>query len=95
MVAAVFAAAATLIAGVIIASPANAEEVTPLPAPNVVPIQVTGPATDRLNLIVLGDGYQADQQSIFRADLDRNLSVLTVTSPTVRSSRCMMILRQP
>ena len=59
MVAAVFAAAATLIAGVIIASPANAEEVTPLPAPNVVPIQVTGPATDRLNLIVLGDGYQA------------------------------------
>ena len=81
MVAAVFAAAATLIAGVIIASPANAEEVTPLPAPNVVPIQVTGPATDRLNLIVLGDGYQADQQSIFRADLDRNLSVLWATEP--------------
>src|SRR4051812_23948094 len=53
----------------------------PLPEPKVVPIQVTGPPTQRLNLIVLGDGYQWDQQGIFRADLDRNLSVMWATEP--------------
>ena len=30
----------------------------PLPEPEVHPIQVTGPPAERLNLIVLGDGYQ-------------------------------------
>ncbi|MBE2315656.1 peptidase M64 [Solirubrobacter sp. CPCC 204708] len=53
----------------------------PLPEPKVVPIQVTGPPTQRLNLIVMGDGYQADQQSLFRADLDRNLAVMWATEP--------------
>jgi hypothetical protein len=53
----------------------------PLPDPKVVPIQVTGPPSERLNLIVLGDGYQWDQQSIFRADVDRNLSVMWATEP--------------
>src|SRR4051794_9476368 len=53
----------------------------PLPAPKVVPIQVTGPPSQRLNLIVLGDGYQWDQQGIFRADVDRNLSVMWATEP--------------
>jgi hypothetical protein len=47
----------------------------------VHPIQVTGPPTDRLNLIVLGDGYQVDQQSLFRADVDRNLAVMWATEP--------------
>src|SRR3954453_15866135 len=53
----------------------------PLPEPKVVPIQITGPASQRLNLIILGDGYQWDQQSIFRADVDRNLSVMWATEP--------------
>src|SRR4051794_5048837 len=53
----------------------------PLPAPKVVPIQVPGPPSQRLNLIVLGDGYQWDQQGIFRADVDRNLSVMWATEP--------------
>src|SRR5262245_50883851 len=53
----------------------------PLPEPKVVPIQVTGPPAQRLNLIVLGDGYQWDQQSIFRSDVDRNLSVMWATEP--------------
>src|SRR6201991_4473824 len=53
----------------------------PLPEPKVVPIQVTGPPAQRLNIIVLGDGYQWDQQSIFRADVDRNLSVMWATEP--------------
>src|SRR3954452_109818 len=53
----------------------------PLPEPKVVPIQVTGPASQRLNIIVMGDGYQWDQQSIFRADLDRNLALMWSTEP--------------
>ncbi|HWK29816.1 MAG TPA: M64 family metallopeptidase [Solirubrobacter sp.] len=53
----------------------------PLPAPKVHPIQVTGPASERLNLIILGDGYQWDQGSLFLADVDRNLSVLWSTEP--------------
>ena len=58
-----------------------AEAQEPLPAPKVTPIQVTGPPAQRLNLIVMGDGYQKDQQSLFREDLDRNLSVLWSTEP--------------
>ena len=53
----------------------------PLPEPKVTPIQVTGPPAQRLNLIILGDGYQWDQQSIFYADVDRNLSVMWATEP--------------
>src|SRR6201991_3046970 len=53
----------------------------PLPEPKVVPIQVTGPPAQRLNMIILGDGYQFDQQSIFRADVDRNLNVMWATEP--------------
>src|SRR3954447_26506721 len=53
----------------------------PLPNPEVVPIQVTGPPAQRLNFIILGDGYQWDQQSIFLADVDRNLSVMWATEP--------------
>ncbi|RIJ76950.1 peptidase M64 [Nakamurella silvestris] len=52
-----------------------------LPEPKVVPIQVTGPATERLNLIVFGDGYQADQQGLFMGDLDRNLAVMWASEP--------------
>ena len=53
----------------------------PLPVPKVHPIQVTGPPAERLNLIILGDGYQWDQQSLFMADVDRNLSVMWATEP--------------
>jgi hypothetical protein len=73
-------AAGLLVASAGLTSPAYAAP-APLPAPKVVPIQVTGPPAERLNLIILGDGYQADQQSIFRADVDRNLAVLWATEP--------------
>ena len=70
---------AALAAAVVVAVPAEASAA--LPDPRVVPIQLTGPPAERLNLIVLGDGYQADQQSIFRADVDRNLAVMWATEP--------------
>ena len=53
----------------------------PAAQPKVHPVQVTGPPSERLNLIILGDGYQWDQQSIFLADVDRNLSVTWATEP--------------
>src|SRR4029453_15296054 len=53
----------------------------PLPEPKVTPIQVTGPAAAPPNLHLLGDGHQADQQSLFRADVDRNLAVMWATEP--------------
>jgi hypothetical protein len=76
-------AAACLLLG-LLAATANAQgppAPQPLPNPEVVPIQVTGPPAQRLNFIILGDGYQWDQQSIFLADVDRNLSVMWATEP--------------
>src|SRR3954454_508031 len=79
-------ATAALLLGLLAALPATARAQgpappLPLPLPKVTPIQVTGPPAQRLNLIILGDGYQWDQQSIFRADVDRNLSVMWATEP--------------
>ena len=41
----------------------------------VVPIQITGPPSERLNLVILGDGYTASEQQAFRDDVERNLNV--------------------
>ena len=41
----------------------------------VVPIQITGPPAERLNLVILGDGYTAGEQQEFRDDVERNLNV--------------------
>ncbi|RKR91984.1 IgA peptidase M64 [Micromonospora pisi] len=71
-------AASLLVAGPV---PAALADNAPLPEPKVHPIQVTGPATERLNLVIMGDGYQADQQSLFFADVDRNLAVMWATEP--------------
>ena len=78
-------AAAALMVGMLGAVPTASAQgpppPLPLPAPKVHPIQVTGPPAQRLNLIILGDGYQWDQQSIFLKDVDRNLSVMWATEP--------------
>ncbi|MEV6373213.1 M64 family metallopeptidase [Micromonospora musae] len=73
---------ASLLTGVGPASGAPADDPpTPLPNPKVHPIQVTGPAAERLNLIIMGDGYQWDQQQLFLQDVDRNLAVMWATEP--------------
>ena len=46
-----------------------------LPPNRVVPLQVTGPPTERLNLLIFGDGYTAADMPKFRADVDRILNV--------------------
>ena len=60
---------------------ATDEAPKPLPEPVVHTVQETGPPSDRLNLVILGDGYQWDQQSVFLADVDRNLAVMWATEP--------------
>ncbi|MFF5427549.1 MULTISPECIES: M64 family metallopeptidase [unclassified Streptomyces] len=49
--------------------------------PVVVPVQTTGPAEKRFNLVFLGDGYTADEMPVFRADLERHLSTLWSIEP--------------
>jgi hypothetical protein len=50
-------------------------------AATVVPVQTTGPADKRFNLVVLGDGYTAEEMPEFRADVDKHLNVLWSTEP--------------
>ncbi len=65
------AAAAAIVAAV---SPGVVGAQTPGDA-TVVPIQITGPPAERLNLVILADGYTADEQQEFRDDVERNLNV--------------------
>ncbi|TDO47376.1 IgA peptidase M64 [Kribbella sp. VKM Ac-2527] len=70
------AAGATTAAG----PPATASGTT-ADGPAVVPIQVTGPATSRFNLVVMGDGYTAAELPKFRAQVDKHLNVLWSIEP--------------
>ncbi|MFJ7069250.1 M64 family metallopeptidase [Streptomyces sp. NPDC101115] len=47
----------------------------------VVPVQTTGPADKRFNLVVMGDGYTAAELPAFRADVERHLSMLWSIEP--------------
>ena len=60
--------------GVAFAVPATAGAQAPGSA-TVVPLQITGPPAERLNLVILGDGYTAAEQAKFHADVERNLNV--------------------
>ena len=66
-----------LLAGVLAALPARAAA----PAATVVPIQVTGPAASRFNLVVMGDGYTAAELPKFREQLDKHLNILWSIEP--------------
>src|SRR4051812_48781369 len=55
--------------------PGSASAQTPLPAHKIVPIQVTGPTTERLNLLIFGDGYQAPEMQKFRDQVDKHLNI--------------------
>ncbi|MFI9028173.1 M64 family metallopeptidase [Streptomyces sp. NPDC053560] len=47
----------------------------------VLPIQSTGPAEKRFNLVFLGDGYTSDEMPEFRANVEKHLNVLWSTEP--------------
>src|SRR3954468_352302 len=46
-----------------------------LPPNRIVPLQVTGPASERLNLVILGDGYTAAEMQKFRDQVDKHLNI--------------------
>ncbi|HEV2779310.1 MAG TPA: M64 family metallopeptidase [Actinophytocola sp.] len=47
----------------------------------VVPIQVTGPVSQRFNMVVMGDGYTAAELPKFREHLNKHLNVLWTIEP--------------
>ena len=62
-------------AGVIAALAPGTARAQEVGSATVVPIQITGPPSERLNLVILGDGYTASEQQAFRDDVERNLNV--------------------
>ncbi|WP_030313564.1 M64 family metallopeptidase [Streptomyces flavochromogenes] len=70
-----------LAAGLVGTAPAAAGTPTPGDGPAVVPVQTTGPADRRFNLVFMGDGYTAAEMPAFRADLDRHLNTLWSIEP--------------
>jgi hypothetical protein len=47
----------------------------------VVPLQVTGPAANRFNLVIAGDGYTASEQDKFMQQVDKHLNVMWSIEP--------------
>ncbi|MCS0637954.1 M64 family metallopeptidase [Streptomyces sp. LP05-1] len=83
---ALLSAALLLATGLLAAGPAAAREgardgAAAAPAGTVVPVQTTGPADKRFNLVLLGDGYTAAELPRFRADVAEHLNVLWSVEP--------------
>ncbi len=53
----------------------------PVGSATVTPLQVTGPPGERLNLVIMGDGYTAAEEDKFFEDVDRNLNVQWSVEP--------------
>src|SRR6187455_1162186 len=68
---------AIVAAGLALATSARTQDISA----NVVPIQITGDASSRFSLVVLGDGYLASERDKFRAHLDRHLNILWSIEP--------------
>ncbi|RJQ77847.1 peptidase [Pseudonocardiaceae bacterium YIM PH 21723] len=47
----------------------------------VVPVQVTGPVSERFNMVFLGDGYTEAELPKFRSNVDKHLNVLWSIEP--------------
>ncbi|HWK28454.1 MAG TPA: M64 family metallopeptidase [Solirubrobacter sp.] len=73
--------AAPLIA-IAIAAPAQAQiPSTGVGSAQVVTIQETGPAANRFNLVIAGDGYTADEQDKFMQQVDKHLNIMWSIEP--------------
>ncbi|WP_205856286.1 M64 family metallopeptidase, partial [Phytoactinopolyspora endophytica] len=80
-------APAVVAAGLMVAVPTTgqAQEESPewpeAGSARLVPLQETGPADERLNLIIMCDGYQHDEMDTCREDVDRNQAVQWSVEP--------------
>ncbi|MGW1344144.1 M64 family metallopeptidase [Kribbella sp. NPDC002412] len=70
-----------VVAAVFAGLPAAAGASTTAVEAKVVPLQVTGPAESRFNLVVMGDGYTAAELPKFREQVDKHLNVLWSIEP--------------
>jgi IgA peptidase M64 len=66
-----------------LAAPAQAQTIPPtgVGSATVVPIQVTGPAANRFNLVIAGDGYTEAEQDKFMQQVDKHLNVMWSIEP--------------
>lgn len=64
---------ALLVAGMLLAGAVRAE--------SVITVQSTGPAANRVDIVILGDGYTAADQDDFAADVDRAVEGLFAQPP--------------
>jgi len=74
------AAALAILTGAAVAVTATPAHADPGDA-TVIPLQVTGDPAHRFNLVIVGDGYTADEQDEFRAHVDKHLNVLWTIEP--------------
>jgi hypothetical protein len=65
------------------AAPAQAQTIPSegVGSATVVPMQVTGPAANRFNLVIAGDGYTAAEQDKFMQLVDKHLNVMWSIEP--------------
>ena len=75
---ALLAAAAVVLPALAVLPSAVAQEAG---SATVVPLQVNGDPADQLNLVVLGDGYTADDLDKYRQQVDQHLNVLWSIEP--------------
>ncbi|WP_270028204.1 M64 family metallopeptidase [Solirubrobacter phytolaccae] len=76
--------AAPLVLMLLAAAPsARAQTIPPtgVGSAKVVPLQVTGPAANRFNLVIAGDGYTEADLPKFRAEVDKHLNVMWSIEP--------------
>ncbi|TCC65431.1 peptidase [Kribbella pittospori] len=76
-----FVAVLGVVAAVFAGLPTAAGASTTEASATVVPIQVTGPAASRFNLVVMGDGYTAAELPKFREQVDKHLNILWSIEP--------------
>src|ERR1700755_132891 len=75
--------AALLAVPFLVPSPARAQTIPSegVGSATVVPIQVTGPAANRFNLVIAGDGYTASEQDKFMQQVDKHLHIMWSIEP--------------
>jgi hypothetical protein len=76
-------AVASVAAAIAMAAPAQAQTIPPtgVGSATVVPLQVTGPAANRFNLVIAGDGYTEAEQDKFMQQVDKHLNVMWSIEP--------------
>jgi hypothetical protein len=75
-------AALSLLGGLLLGAPvAIAQEPPEVGSATVHHKQITGPPAERMNLVILGDGYTWQESAKFHEDVDRNLGVLWSIEP--------------